>query len=29
MKLEDRILNVECYVNRFNSWDVKEIIIDD
>lgn len=28
MKLEDAILNVECYVNRFNSWDVKEIIID-
>lgn len=29
MKLEDAILNVKCYVDRFNSWDVKEIIIDD
>lgn len=29
MKLEDRIYNVEYYVKKFNSWDVKEIIIDD
>ena len=29
MKLEDRIYNVEYYVKKFNSWEVKEIIIDD
>ena len=25
MKLEDRIYNVEYYVKKFNSWEVKEI----
>lgn len=29
MKLEDTIYNVDIYINKFNSWDVKEIKIDD
>lgn len=29
MKLEDMIYNVDIYINKFNSWDVKEIKIDD
>lgn len=29
MKLEDMIYNVDIYINKFNSWYVKEIKIDD